>query len=103
MIDLLKDEIMSLYPENNRVHDAYYHLHCSPRVADHLKGEFMNLIKGSYSSFVIDRTDEEPDPNASAFIRYSIPGVGMLNVLMDMLQGYRIEKIENQINKQEIE
>lgn len=104
MIDLLRDEVWAAYPENRKKYDNYFNLHCSPRVADHLKGEFMNLV-GSYTSIVVDRTDEEPDPNISKFVRYYIPNLGMLNVVEDMLQGYRIEKVENQqiINKQETE
>ena len=96
IIELIREERMRNFPLDNYSSSAddYFHLHCSHVFANALKQEFTVLCQRSGFTTIVDRTDEEPDITTK-FTRYQIPNIGLVNVIEDMEQGYRIERIGN--------
>jgi len=90
--ELIRQERMANFPlesYSSWIQD-YFHLHCSPVFASCLKHEMTELALRS--GFLVDKTLDEPEIK---FTKYHIPNVGLLNIVEDMEQGYRLEKIGN--------
>lgn len=83
MIDLLRDEANRNFPNRNKM-EEYFTLHCSPSFAVALLKEFASFRDSHF--FVVD-TEDEP-VKVSQFL---VPGLGHVNIVEDMLQGYRLE------------
>lgn len=96
IIELLTEETHRISPRRRTLDGEYWKLHCSPSFAEALKKDFLrsgfiiNIDRGQNINF------EDAQPTG-----YMIPMIGRIDVLEDMEQGYRIEKIENQINTKE--
>lgn len=83
MIDLIREEIFRNFTDKLPAAEAYYNIHCSPAFASSLQKELESFRDSS--SFVVD-VESKPS-------EFFLPGIGHLNILKDMLQGYRIEKV----------
>lgn len=84
IIDLLRDEILTLYPRKLTPEPANetYTLHCSKVFSEALKKSFLSV------GFIM----EAGIPVEATITKYMLPHLGTINVITDMEQGYKIEK-----------
>ena len=83
MIDLLRDEVNRNFPERRKT-DEYFTLHCSPSFAAGVLREFESFRDSHF--FIADREDEPVHLS-----QFFVPNLGHVNIIEDMLQGYRLE------------
>lgn len=89
MIDLIRSEIHELFPPNNKESnfERKYTIHCSRVFSNSFT---MSILKAAHTIPVV--TDNKS--GEARFNNFVFPGIGTLELIVDMDQGYKIEKVD---------
>lgn len=92
IIDLLEKEVREHYPDSRRLHinESKYTLHCSLTFRDCFIYEFMKA--GFSIPVTINGETLTEEEVSSGITTIHHPTIGILNIIIDMEQGYKIIK-----------
>lgn len=92
IINLIKHEIRHLFPENRQmqINDSKYLIHCSLEFSEVLSECFCEKM-GKYG-MITSKVLLPEDVALPKFTKFFVPDSGWWELVIDMKQGYKIEK-----------